>query len=330
MSSITPHAILDLARNFMESRILLTGAEVDLFTLLSPGPLSAEEAADRTGADLRALTIVLDALAAMDFLVKREGRYACPPAVSALLSKDSPDSVLPMIHHMVHVWQRWSKLTEVVAGKKEPEKSSATPEASEILAFIGAMHAIAAKLAPGIVAAVGGGRARNLLDVGGASGTYTLAFLQAFPEMRATLFDRPEVVEMARKRLGEAGFMNRATLVGGDFYRDEFPPGHDLAFVSAIIHQNSPQQNLDLYRKIFRALAPGGRIVIRDHIMESDRTQPRDGAIFAVNMLVATAGGNTYTYEEIHSGLVRAGFIRVRLIQEGERMDGLVEGFKPL
>jgi len=330
MSSITPHAILDLARNFMESRILLTGAEVDLFTLLSPGPLSAEEAADRTGADLRALTIVLDALAAMDFLVKREGRYACPPAVSALLSKDSPDSVLPMIHHMAHVWQRWSKLTEVVAGKKEPEKSSATPEAGEILAFIGAMHAIAAKLAPGIVAAVGGGRARNLLDVGGASGTYTLAFLQAFPEMRATLFDRPEVVEMARKRLEEAGFMNRATLVGGDFYRDEFPPGHDLAFVSAIIHQNSSQQNLDLYRKIFRALAPGGRIVIRDHIMESDRTRPRDGAIFAVNMLVATAGGNTYTYEEIHSGLVRAGFIRVRLIQEGERMDGLVEGFKPL
>jgi predicted O-methyltransferase YrrM len=330
MSSITPQVILDLARHFMESRILLTGAELDLFTLLSPGPLSAEEAADRTGADLRALTIALDALAAMELLVKREGRYSCPPAVSALLSKDSPESVLPMVHHMAHVWQRWSKLTEVVGRQKEPEKSSANPEAGEIPAFIGAMHAIAARLAPGIAAAVGAGGARNLLDVGGASGTYTLAFLQAFPEMRATLFDRPEVVEMARKRLGEAGLLNRATPVGGDFYRDEFPPGHDLAFVSAIIHQNSPQQNLDLYRKIFRALIPGGRIVIRDHIMEPDRIRPRDGAIFAVNMLVATTGGNTYTFEEIHSGLVQAGFGRVRVLQKGERMDGLVEGFKPL
>jgi predicted O-methyltransferase YrrM len=329
MSSINPQTILELARNFMESRILLTGAELDLFTLLTSGSLSAEEVASRTGADLRALTIVLDALAAMELLVKREGKYSCPPAISSLLSKDSPESVLPMVHHMAHVWQRWSKLTDRVRGKEEKDKDSAVPETSEIPAFIGAMHAIAAKLAPRIVAAVGAGKARNLLDVGGASGTYTLAFLQAVPDMRATLFDRPEVIEMARKRLQEAGLLSRATLVGGDFYRDEFPGGYDLAWVSAIIHQNSPRQNLDLYRKIFRALTPGGKIVIRDHIMEPDRTRPRDGAIFAVNMLAATAGGNTYTCEEIQSGLAEAGFVRVRLLQKGERMDGLVEGFKP-
>jgi predicted O-methyltransferase YrrM len=329
MSSINPQTILELARNFMESRILLTGAELDLFTLLASGPLSAEEVAGRTGADLRALTIVLDALAAMELLVKREGRYSCPPAVSVLMSKDGPESVLPMVRHMAHVWRRWSKLTDRVRGKEEKDKDSVVPETSEIPAFIGAMHAIAAKLAPGILAAIGTGRARNLLDVGGASGTYTLAFLQAVPDMRATLFDRPEVIEMARRRLEEAGLLSRTTLVGGDFYRDEFPGGHDLAFLSAIIHQNSPRQNLDLYRKIFRALVPGGRIVIRDHIMEPDRTRPRDGAIFAVNMLAATAGGNTYTYGEIQTGLAEAGFVRVRLLQKGKRMDGLAEGFKP-
>ena len=329
MSSLTPQAILELARQFMESRILLTAAELDLFTLLSPGPLSAEEAAGRTGADPRALTIVLDALAAMELLVKREGRYSCPVGVAALLSRDSPQSVLAMVHHMGHVWRRWSKLTDLVRGRDEAEKSPAVPEPGEIRAFIGAMHAIAETLAPAIVAAVGAAGARRLLDVGGASGTYTIAFLRAFPEMKATLFDRPEVVEMARQRLEEAGLLGRTALAGGDFYRDEFPGGHDLAFVSAIIHQNSPAQNLDLYRKIFRALIPGGRIVIRDHVMEPERTRPRDGAIFAVNMLAATAGGNSYTYDEIRSGLVQAGFIRVRLIQKGERMDGLIEGFKP-
>ena len=329
MSSISPQVILDLARNFMESRILLTAAELNLFTLLTPDSLSAEEVAIRTGADLRALTIVLDALAAMDLLAKREGRYSCTPAVSALLSQDSPQSILPMVHHMAHVWQRWSKLTDVVGGQKETGKGPAGQEAGEIQAFIGAMHAIADKLAPEIVAAVGPGAARNLLDVGGASGTYTLAFLQSVPEMRATLFDRPEVIEMARKRLQEAGVLSRTTLVGGDFYRDEFPGGHDLAWVSAIIHQNSPRQNVGLYRKIFRALVPAGRIVIRDHIMEPDRTRPRDGAIFAVNMLVATTGGNTYTYEEVQTGLAEAGFVRTRLLQKGERMDALVEGFKP-
>jgi len=118
-------------------------------------------------------------------------------------------------------------------------------------------------------------------------------------------------------------------LVPGDFYRDELPPGHDLAFLSAIIHQNSPEQNLDLFSKVFRSLDPAGRIVIRDHVMSEDRTYPKDGAIFAVNMLLGTAGGNTYTFEEIKKGLQEAGFSSVRLLQKGEHMDGLVEAFKP-
>jgi predicted O-methyltransferase YrrM len=325
----TLKTILDLSRNFMESRILLTGAELNLFSLLASSPLTAQEVAARIGANLRALIIVLDALAAMGLLAKKKGRYSCPPEISFLLSEKSPESILPMVQHMAHVWQRWSKLSEKVKGREEPGKPVESQEANQIPAFIGAMHAIAAKLAPGIVAAVNAGTARNLLDVGGASGTYTLAFLRAVPKMRATLFDKPEVIPIARRHLAEAGILDRVTLVGGDFYLDEFPPGHDLVFVSAIIHQNTPEQNLGLYQKGFRALLPGGRIVIRDHIMEPERTQPRDGAIFAVNMLVGTPGGNTYTYQEIYAGLEQAGFTRIRLLQKGEKMDGLVEGFKP-
>ncbi len=331
MPPISPQALLELARSFMESRIFLSAAELDLFTLLARIPLSAEEIAVRIKGDLRPLTILLDALAAMALLVKQGEKYHCPPSISSLLSKDSPESVLPMINHMAHLWQRWSNLTETVCSSA-CMAAAAPPQGKkeqELRDFIGAMHTIAAKLAPEIVSAVNPGSARVLLDVGGASGTYTLAFLQDSPQLKATLFDKPEVIEMARRRLGEGGILDRVTLVGGDFYRDEFPSGHDLAFVSAIIHQNSPEQNLDLYRKIFRSLNPGGRIVIRDHIMEIDRTQPKDGAIFAVNMLLGTSGGNTYTYEEIRSSLAQAGFVRIRFLQKGERMDGLVEGFKP-
>jgi hypothetical protein len=329
MNANTPQAILELARNFMESRILLSGAELNLFTLLASSPLSAQELASRTGANIRGLTILLDALAAMELLVKQEGKYSCPPAISSLLAENSSGSILPMVHHMGHVWQRWSNLTERVKGREVPAKPAESQGANQTIAFIGAMHAIAAKLAPGIVAAVNPGAARHLLDVGGASGTYTIAFLQAVPEMKATLFDRPAVVEMARQRLRDSGFLDRVTLLGGDFYRDEFPPGHDLALLSAIIHQNSPEQNLDLYRKVFLSLVEGGRIIIRDHVMETDRTRPKDGAIFAVNMLVGTAGGKTYTFEEIQASLAKAGFIRIRLLQRGGHMDGLVEGFRP-
>ena len=329
MLSINSKTILDLSRNFMESRILLTGAELNLFARLASNPLSAKELANKIKGNLRALTIILDALAAMELLVKEGGKYFCPPPLSALLSKESPESILPMVRHMAHVWGRWSKLTDLVQSGEVPGNLAPSKGGDEITAFIGAMNAIASKLAPRVVATVSPGNSRFLLDVGGASGTYTLAFLRAVPQMSATLFDKPEVIPMASKLLGEAGVLDRVTLVGGDFYRDEFPPGHDLVFVSAIIHQNSPEQNLNLYQKGFRALVPGGRIVIRDHIMEPDRTQPRDGALFAVNMLVGTSGGNTYTYQEVHSGLKQAGFTRIRLLQKGEQMDGLVEGVKP-
>ena len=330
MSYGSSEEVLKLSQNFMESRIMLSGAELNLFTILNPAPLSAQEVARRTGADLRALTILLDALSAMGLFVKQRGTYQCANSVSPFLSEDASNSVLPMVLHAAHLWQRWSGLTDAVRGtrvSKDAAKSSQSAE--DLRAFIGAMDVIATPRADEIVTATNPGSSKSLLDVGGASGTYTIAFLKAVPEMKATLFDKPEVVDMARERLNKAGLLNRVTLVSGDFYQDEFPHGHDLAFVSAIIHQNNSEQNLDLFNKVFRSLNGGGRILIRDHLMEPDRVHPKDGAIFAINMLLGTPGGSTYTYEEIKTGLLQAGFTNVLLLKKGEHMDALVEALKP-
>ena len=330
MSLLNQADILSLARNFMECRILLSGAELDLFTLLASGPLSAREIAEKTRTDLRGLIILLDAISAMGLLIKQGQTYQCPPSISALLSSESPNSILPWVLHMANVWERWALLTSIVQGVPSEGRPAAPPQdMRDLKAFIGAMHVMASPLAPQIVAAVNPHSSRSLLDVGGAMGTYTVAFLQAVPEMKATLFDRPEVIEIARQHLARIGLLHRITLVQGDFCQDEFPGGHDLVFISAIIHQNSPEQNLDLFLKAFRSLDPGGRIIIRDHVMEPDRIRPKAGAIFAVNMLVATPGGNTYTFDEIKTGLTRAGFINIRLLQTGEHMDALIEAFKP-
>jgi O-methyltransferase domain len=81
--------------------------------------------------------------------------------------------------------------------------------------------------------------------------------------MKATLFDLPSVIKIAQTCLADTDSIDRITFVAGDFYKDELPTGHDLALLSAIIHQNSPEQNIKLYRKIYRALQPWGRFVIR-------------------------------------------------------------------
>jgi len=273
--------------------------------------------------------MLLDAVAAMGLLEKQNRMYRCNDATAHLLAEGSPDSILPMILHMASLEPRWSRLTDIAKGiPAAKEEFNFSRNDKELRAFIGAMHSIGTPLAKRIVAAINPGASRALIDIGGGSGTYTIAFLRAAPEMKATLFDLPEVIEMARERLDHEGLLDRATLVAGSFEHDELPGGHDLALISAIIHSYSPEENLDLYKKTCRSLKPGGRILIRDHIMEPDRIQPKDGAIFAINMLVGTSGGSTYTYEEIKAGLSQAGFTNIRLLKQGEHMDGIIEGFK--
>jgi SAM-dependent methyltransferase len=327
---MNPERILRQAQAFMESRILLTAAELNLFTFLKKTPLTAQQTALKTGGDVKSLSALLDALAAMGLLKKKEDTYFCDPSVTQFLADDSPVTVRPMVLHMASLWTRWSRLTATVKGIPAPTKQlDFTGNPEELQAFIGAMHSIGSPLAKQIVAAIDPGAARSFLDVGGGSGTYTIAFLQASPEMKATIFDLPEVIEMARTRLTREGLIDRTTLAAGNYHQDELPGGQDLVLLSAIIHSNSPDHNLSLYRKIFRALQPGGRLLIRDHVMDPDRVQPKDGAIFAINMLVGTLGGSTYTYEEIESGLSQAGFTRIRLLRQGEHMDAVVEAFRP-
>jgi SAM-dependent methyltransferase len=319
--------ILETVRGFMASRVIISAAEMDLFTLLARKSKTADEVAAAIGGDLRGITILLDALCAMDLLVKTDGAYRTEPSAISLLSADAPMSILPMVLHMGSVWRNWSQITDVVLGQTVPSLKKSILDKDNLEPFIGAMHVLATRAAPDVVACVDPAGAGRLLDIGGGSGAYMLAFLDVQPAMRATLFDQPPVIEMARRRVEEAGMTDRVTLVPGDFYRDELPPGHDLALLSAIIHQNSPEENEELYRKIHRALDAGGRIVIRDHVMSPDHTQPLEGALFAVNMLAGTKGGSTYTFGEIKAGLAAAGFTRINQLQS-QGMFSLVEGYK--
>ncbi len=324
-----PQEILSLARNFMECRVLLTGAELDIFTLLAT-PAKSPELAQRQGWHERPLTVVLDALAAMGMLIKTDGHYQTDPGLLPLLDSSSPKSVLPMVKHAATIWVNWSNLTRIVTETGHADKIPARFDGDDQKAFIGAMHVVGRQHAPAVVQAVRPGQARRLLDVGGASGTYTMAFLEASPRMTATIFDLPDVVEMGRARIAGSNLADRIDFLSGNFYTDTLPSGYDLALLSAIIHQNSQEQNLALYKKILPALIPGGRLVIRDHVMKQNKTAPKSGALFAINMLVGTPGGGTYTFEEIQAGLAEAGFEKIGLIQEKDQMMGLVEAFRPI
>lgn len=308
----SPQAITEMARRFQESRVLLTAAELDLFTHLAGQRRSAAELAQAIGADTRALTKLLDALVALGTLLKEENAYRNTPVAERFLVRDAPDSVLAALKHSAQMWDRWSALTEVVRTGKPAQYREVNERGQEWLeSFLGAMDVFAREAAPQVAAAIGLSGVRRMLDVGGGAASYAIAFARAEPQLTAVVFDLPNVVPIARRNIERAGLSHRITTQAGDYRVDTFDTGFDLVLLSAIVHSNSLEENADLVRKCFAALAPGGRLVIRDFIMSPDRTQPPAGALFAINMLIGTEGGGTYTEAEMRAWLSDAGFAQI-------------------
>lgn len=322
--------LLALGRSYQGAAVLAAAADLDVFSPLSAAPLTAADLARRLECNPRALTILLDALAALRLLEKSNEAYVLPPGLAPFLTPHGAQSILAMAQHQANCLRRWADLARVVKTGRPAERiPSVRGEAGDEEAFIGAMHNISAPNADPVIRAIQPLQFNRLLDIGGASGTWTIAFLRACPSARATLFDLPHVIPMARRRLTEAGLADRVKLVAGDFTADALPPGADLAWVSAIVHQNSRAQNRALFAKVFAALTPGGRIAIRDILMDQTRTRPVAGALFAVNMLVGTEGGGTFTFDELREDLASAGFTGAAVLRQDEAMNSVVVASKP-
>ncbi len=316
-AGVVPDELSDLVRGFMASRVLLTALELDVFTAVqrSPAPASAEELAATRHTDLRATRVLLAALVALGVLAKREGRYANAPAAARYLAAGSADDASTALRHNLSLWSTWSGLTEVVRRGHPVQHRDMQGRGDDwTVPFIAAMHRNAAVRAPLLVRAVGTAGVRRLIDIGGGSGAYALAFAREKADLEAEVLDLGTVVPIARRNIEAAGLAARVRTRVGDLRRDAFGEGHDLALLSAICHMLGPDGNRDLFRRVLAALAPGGRLVIQDHVMAPDRTAPRAGAMFAVNMLAGTPEGGTYTEDEYRAWLAEAGFAEIRRI----------------
>ncbi len=311
-------------RSFQESRILLSAIELDLFTALGEGA-RAGEAAARIGADARATEMLLNALVALGALTKRDGVFR---NTSAAAEHFAGDARLPLMHN-VNLWTRWSYLTECVRQGTAVDLVDLEQRDGEwIAAFIAAMQRNSIESAPVVAAAVDTSKMRRMLDVGGGSGAYSIAFAQANPNLQAVIFDLKPVLSITQGHIERAGLAGRVSTQEGNLHTDAFGENFDMVFISSICHMLAPEANIEMFRKAFAALNRGGLVVMRDFILEDDKTAPRHAAVFALNMLVGTRDGSSYSQAEYRGWLEQAGFGGVRYV-ELPTPASLMTGVKP-
>ncbi|MCP4641235.1 MAG: methyltransferase [bacterium] len=299
--------IHEIASAYRQSQILFAAVEGDVFQLLEDA-CTRDEIASATGWSPRGTAMLLDGLLALDLIVESNDVYHNGPEASECLVPGKPGYQGNIIRHQQGSYGAYAGLADAVRrGGADPENDE--PRTAESLRdFILGMSDIGRMGARGILDAVDLGGYEHMIDVGGGPGTYSCEFLEKHAGMRATLMDRPEVIEIAREQIAGRGLSDRFAFVSGDALVDDMGSGYDLVLVSNIIHSYGPDTNRDLMRRCFECLKEGGLLVVHDFFTEDDRSGPPFALLFALHMLVHTAEGGTYSFAEIEDWTRQAGF----------------------
>ncbi len=307
-----PDALEQTIRAFMPSRCLLTALELDVFTAVGEGA-TAEQVGKKINASGRGISMLLNALVSMGILSKSDNVYKNTADSARYFVQGSKDNHRNGLLHTANIWRTWSTLTEAVRrGTRVPIEQAGNPQWTSN--FIAGMQRNAKDRAPLIVKALGTAGVKRVLDLGGGSGAYSIAFAKASPDVKCEIVDLAEVVPLTKEYVEKAGVASQVSVRAGNMLEGNFGSGYDVVMLNAICHMFSEDQNRELFRHARRALAPGGRLMVQDFILNPGKTGPQQAALFSLNMLVATEAGASYSEREYSDWMIAAGFAEVNRI----------------
>ncbi|HZW95950.1 MAG TPA: methyltransferase [Candidatus Eremiobacteraceae bacterium] len=313
-----PDRLDQMIRGYMPSRCILTALELDIFTAIGEGA-NAEQIGTRIHANARAAEMLLNALVALGLVTKSGGIYSNTPESARFFVQDSKDNHRNGLLHTANIWHRWSTLTDAVRHGTcipiDPRNNARDSRPKWTLNFIVGMDRNAKARAPLLVQALGTAGVRRILDLGGGSGAYSIAFAKASSDVWCEIFDVPEVVPLTSEYVNKAGVSAQVSLRSGDMLTDDLGSGYNIIMLNAICHMFSEEQNQQLFRRARQALAPNGRLVVQDFILNPDKTGPQHAALFSLNMLVATDHGASYSETEYFGWMKNAGFADISRIK---------------
>jgi ubiquinone/menaquinone biosynthesis C-methylase UbiE len=323
--------MMEMHFGFGPSRVLSSAVELDLFTHLAGGKTTAGDLARAAGATERGTRMLLDALACLGLLTKRDGRYNLTDSARQHLLKDSPAYVGDFLT-IDRLWDAWGHLTEAVRTGRPflpvEQEDVASEFFPKLIRGLHAVHAEPARRAAQILTA-GNKPGLRVLDIACGSAIWSIAIAELAPDARVTALDFPVVLESTREYVKKHRLEDRFEYLPGNLKDvDLGKQRYDLAILGNIIHTEGERSSRDLIQRVYGALAPGGRAVIIEMLPSDDRSGPVFPLLFALNMLVNSEQGDTYTFAELQQWLRQAGFQRVEATEIGSHSPMIV-GYKP-
>ena len=317
---VTPERINQLAFGYAPPLILEAAIRHHVFDVLDSGPKSVAEVSKATGASERGLAAIMNVLVGLEFLAKDEsGNYRLTPESAAFLVSTKPGFQGGLIRHTSqHLVPRWLHLNEVVAtGEPVAAVNQQGPGSDFFAEFVNDILPMSYHVTQELAAHLDLKNSTapvSVLDLAAGSGVWGIGLAQSSPLVRVTAVDWPGVIPVTQKTVARFGVADRFSFVEGDLEQADFGTGHNVATLGHILHSEGIERSKALLKKTFNALAPGGTIAVAEFLVNADRTGPLGGLIFAVNMLVNTDCGDTYSFEEISNWLNEAGFVNARTI----------------
>jgi acetylserotonin N-methyltransferase len=319
-----PAPVLELLDAFRCSKVLFAAVALGVFDRLEERPATVQELAQALPANTDALERLLNACVFLKLLNREAERYANTPTASAYLCRQSPRRITGYLNYSNAVlWKMWDHLEDAVRegthrwpqtfGLDGPIFSHFFRNEEDKREFLLGMHGQGQISSPEVVRTFDLSRFKKLVDLGGATGHLAVAACRCYPQLRATVFDLPMAVPLAKEMIADTEVADRMEVTAGDFFTDLLPEA-DLYALGRILHDWSEDKIHRLLRKIHARLPNGGALLVCEKLLDDDKCGPRWAVLQSLNMLVCTEGKER-TLGEYVALLRAAGFSHV----EGRR-----------
>ncbi len=309
--NIGPGPMMDFVGG-LAFRAVVVAVKLGVFEAIGEDSLTADKVARLISADTRATELLLEALEALGYVEKRNGRYQNSSMTLKWIIPLVPNAIGGMISGIEGILERWQYLDETIREghppilawewlDQQPGRWKDYQALMMGMAGVSAREIVSRARLPSTV--------ERLLDLGGGHGLYSIAFCREYPGLSATIFDWPQAEDVAIETIRSQGMTERVVFKEGDFWEDDFGSDYDVALLSQIVHMYSPEKNVQLLTKVRNALAPDGHVVIADLIaVEALSRFARLMARLLSLELLNAVGGQTYAPEEIEGWLLESGF----------------------